>query len=63
MVFIYRAESSYFSSMDDFALNDVTLILDADMDVNVSTETHMKYYKLLILRKKKKKKKVTDEPI
>jgi hypothetical protein len=56
MVFIYRAESSYFSSMDDFALNDVTLILDADMDANVSTETHMKYYKLLILRRKKKRK-------
>jgi hypothetical protein len=55
MVFIYRVESSYFSSMDDFALNDVTLILDADMDANVSTETHMKYYKLLILRRRKKK--------
>jgi hypothetical protein len=57
MVFIYRAgSSSYFSSIDDFALNDVTLILDADMDANVSTETHMKYYKLLILRRKKKRK-------
>jgi hypothetical protein len=57
MVFIYRAgSSSYFSSIDDFALNDVTLILDADMDTNVSTETHMKYYKLLILRRKKKRK-------
>jgi hypothetical protein len=38
--------------MDDLALNDVTLILGADMNVDVSVETHIKYYKLLILRKK-----------
>jgi hypothetical protein len=44
--------------MDNLALNDVTLILGADMNADVPIETHMKYYKLLILRKK-----VTEEPI
>jgi hypothetical protein len=29
------------------------LILDVDMNVDVSIETHMKYDKLLILKKKK----------
>jgi hypothetical protein len=32
----------YLFFMDDLALNDVTLILDADMDADVSIETHMK---------------------
>jgi hypothetical protein len=44
--------------MDDLAFNGVALILDTDIDANVSIETHMKYDKLLILRKK-----VTDGPI
>jgi len=39
-------------------LNNVTLILGVDMDVDVSIETHMKYDKLLILKKK-----VIDGPI
>jgi hypothetical protein len=39
-------------------LNNVTLILGVDMDVDVSIETHMKYDKLLILKKK-----VTEWPI
>jgi hypothetical protein len=38
--------------MDDLALNDVVLILGADMDADVSIETNKKYDKLLILRKK-----------
>jgi len=38
--------------MDDLTLNNVALILNTDIDVDVSIETHMKYYKLLILRKK-----------
>jgi hypothetical protein len=38
--------------MYSLTLNDVTLILGADMDANVSIETHMKYDKLLILKKK-----------
>lgn len=46
MVFVYF-------SMDDLTLNDVAFILGFDTDVDVSNETHMKYYKLLILRKKK----------
>jgi ABC-type microcin C transport system permease subunit YejB len=37
--------------MDDLAPNDVALILGADIDADVSIETHMKYDKLLILRK------------
>jgi len=48
----------FFFSMDDLALNDVTLILDTNVYANVSIETHMKYDKLLILRKK-----VTEDPI
>jgi hypothetical protein len=48
----------FFFSMDDLTLNDVVLILNADMDVDLSIETHMKYDKLLIFRKK-----VTDGPI
>jgi hypothetical protein len=43
--------------MDDLIL-DVALILDANMDANVSIETYIKYDKLLILGKK-----VIDEPI
>jgi hypothetical protein len=38
MVFFFY----YLFFMDDLALNDVTLILDADMDADVSIETHMK---------------------
>jgi hypothetical protein len=38
--------------MDDLTLNNVALILNTDIDVDVSIETHMKYDKLLILRKK-----------
>jgi hypothetical protein len=62
MVFVSRVESSsflfsffffFFSSMDDLALNDVTLILGANMDVDMSIETHIKYDKLLILIRKK----------
>jgi hypothetical protein len=45
-------------SMDDLALNDVTLILGTDIDTDVSIETHVKYDKLLILMKK-----VTNGPI
>lgn len=41
--------------MDDLALNDVALILGADMNANVSIESHMKYDKLLILKKKNDK--------
>jgi hypothetical protein len=41
--------------MDDLALNDVALILGADINANVSIESHMKYDKLLILRKKNDK--------
>jgi hypothetical protein len=44
--------------MDDLTLNDITLILGIDIDVDGSIEIHMKYEKLLILRKK-----VTDELI
>lgn len=47
MVFVYF-------SMDDWALNNVALLLGADMDADMSIETHMQYYKLLTLRKKKK---------
>lgn len=43
--------------MDDLILNDVILILNVDMDTDVSIETHMYYDKLLIFRKKRKKKK------
>jgi len=39
--------------MDDLVLNVVTLISGADMYADVSTETHIKYDKLLILRKEK----------
>jgi hypothetical protein len=35
--------------MDDLALNDVALILDANMNADVSIETHIKYDKLLVL--------------
>jgi hypothetical protein len=56
MIFVFRVGfffffSSYFS-MDDLAFNGVALILDTDIDANVSIETHMKYDKLLILKKK-----------
>jgi hypothetical protein len=30
----------------------MTFVLDADMNANVSIETHIKYAKLLILKKK-----------
>jgi hypothetical protein len=49
MVFVSRLGSFFFFSL----LNDVALILDVDMKVDVSIETHMKYDKLLILKKKK----------
>jgi len=59
MVFIYRVVFFFFFFfMDNLALNDITLILRIDMDVDGSIEIHMKYDKLLILKKK-----VTDEPI
>jgi hypothetical protein len=38
--------------VDDLALNDMALILGADMDVDVSIETHMTYDNPLILTKK-----------
>jgi hypothetical protein len=38
--------------MNDLSLNDMAFVLDADMNANVSIETHIKYAKLLILRKK-----------
>jgi hypothetical protein len=38
--------------MNDLALNNVSMILGVDIDVNVLIETHVKYNKLLILRKK-----------
>jgi hypothetical protein len=44
----------FFLWPNDLILNDVTLILGADMDANVSIEIHMNYDKLLILREKKK---------
>jgi hypothetical protein len=62
MVFVSRVRSSSFFvfsfSMNHLVLNDVTLILGVDMDVDVSIETHMKYDKLLILKKK-----MTGRPI
>jgi hypothetical protein len=58
MVFVSGFGVFFFFSMDDLALNDVTLILDTNVYANVSIETHMKYDKLLILRKK-----VTEDPI
>jgi hypothetical protein len=62
MVFISRVGSYFFLfsfSMDDLALNDVALILDTDIDADVSIETHMKYDKLLLILRKK----VTEGPI
>lgn len=38
--------------MNNLSLNDMAFVLYADMNVNVSIETHMKYVKLLILKKK-----------
>jgi hypothetical protein len=40
--------------MDDLVLNDMALILGANMDTDVSIETHMKYDKLLINFEEKK---------
>jgi hypothetical protein len=49
IVFVSRVGSSFFFS----SLNDVTLILGTNMDIDVSIETHIKYDKLLILEKKR----------
>jgi hypothetical protein len=38
---ISRVVFFFFSSMDDLALDDMELILGADMDVGVSNETHV----------------------
>jgi hypothetical protein len=38
--------------MDDFALNDLTLILGIDIDADMWIETHINYDKLLILKEK-----------
>jgi hypothetical protein len=66
MVFVSKVRSSsfffffffFFFFIDDLTPNDVALVLGADMDVDLSIETHMKYDKLLILMKK-----VTKGPI
>jgi hypothetical protein len=52
IVIVYRVGSFFFFPKDNLVLNDIALILGADMDSNLSIETHMKYDKLLILRKK-----------
>lgn len=53
--------------MDDLTLNNMALILSADMDADLLIETHMKYDKILILRKKATqgpiRKKVIEGPI
>jgi hypothetical protein len=54
-VFVFRigfssSSSLLFSFLDNLTLNNVTLILCTDMDVDMSIETHMKYDQL-ILRK------------
>jgi hypothetical protein len=48
MIFVSRVGFFFFFSMNDLILNDVTLLLGADMLI----ETYIKYDKLLILRKK-----------
>jgi hypothetical protein len=44
--------------LNDLSLNDMSFVLNADMNTNVSIETHIKYAKLLILKKK-----MTEGPI
>jgi hypothetical protein len=61
VVSVFRVECFFFVfffSIDDLTLNNVALILGADMDIDMSIETYMKYDKLLIWRKK-----VTKRPI
>jgi hypothetical protein len=51
MIFVFRVGFFFFFFfMDDLALNDLTLILSTDINVDVSIETHMKHGRLLILR-------------
>jgi hypothetical protein len=45
----------FFFWPDDLILNGVTLILNVDMNADVSIETHINYDKLLIFKKRKKK--------
>jgi len=56
MIFVLNLEPSFFFlfsffslQMDSLTLNDMTLILDVDMNANVSIETHVTYDKPFIL--------------
>jgi hypothetical protein len=41
VVSVFRVECFFFFSIDDLTLNNVALILGADMDIDMSIETYM----------------------